>query len=445
MTYEKISLPLDTFTDIEFSEDGIIGRRSILPGGIRVLTEKVPGQRSASISFWIGAGSRDEAPGHEGSTHFLEHMLFKGTKTRTSADISRLSDFLGGAINAATSRQYTCYYGRVFSADIPQLLALLVDMITDSTLEITQMETERSVILEELAAAADDVNESVETALLPLVMGEHQLARPVGGTKETVNALTHDSMLDHYRKNYHGKELIVSAAGDIDHAELCRILLDLLAAHGWDLAEKVTPNPRRRVADIVYTKESSELILPHSSRQSAVVMGMPGIEIANALEPVMSMFEIILGGGTSSRLFQEIRENHGLAYSVYSWNLSWNEGGIFAMEAACAEENTEQVAKLMRNCLQQIAQDGVTQAELDTAVNQKRAQLVFAAETNGYRKNRLGYAELFRGELMSITENLRRSREVTPQMVQDLAQQLAASPAAIVRSIHAPASADAEV
>ncbi|XCB30367.1 insulinase family protein [Arcanobacterium hippocoleae] len=114
MAYENLSLPLADFTEMEFNENGILGRRSILPGGVRVLSEKVPGQRSASISFWIGAGSRDEAAGHEGSTHFLEHMLFKGTKTRTSADISRLSDFLGGAINAATSRQYTCYYGRVF-------------------------------------------------------------------------------------------------------------------------------------------------------------------------------------------------------------------------------------------------------------------------------------------------------------------------------------------
>lgn len=436
MTYDQISLPLDCLTPIEFSENGILGRRSILPGGIRVLSEKMPGQRSASISFWIGAGSRDEAVGNEGSTHFLEHMLFKGTKTRTSAEISRLSDYLGGAINAATSRQYTCYYGRVFSTDVPKLLELLVDLITDSTLDPVQMETERGVILEELAAAEDDVNESVETALLPLVLGDHALARPVGGTKDTVNSLTHEAMLNHYRENYHGKELVVTAAGDIDHELLCTTLLDLLAQHGWNLAEGVVPNPRRRVTDITY-QAGEELVLPHPSRQSAVVVGMPGVEIGSVFEPTLTMLDIILGGGTSSRLFQEIRERRGLAYSVYSWNLGWNEGGIFAMEASCAEENSAMVAQLMRECLERIAQDGVTAAELDTAFNQKRAQLVFASETNGFRKNRLGYAELFRGELLSIEENLRLAREVTPQMVQELAQQFVRSTYSTVRSSHA--------
>ncbi|XCB30366.1 pitrilysin family protein [Arcanobacterium hippocoleae] len=309
-------------------------------------------------------------------------------------------------------------------------------MVTDSTLEYEQMETERGVILEELAAAEDDVSESVETALLPLVMGAHPLARPVGGTKETVAALSHDSMMNHYQHNYHGRELVVSAAGDIDHDELCKILLALLEQHGWNLHDGVLPNPRRRVTDIQYSA-GAELILPHPSRQSAVVIGMPGIKIGSKDEAASSMLDIILGGGTSSRLFQEIREKHGLAYSVYSWSLGWNEGGVFAMEASCAEESSEKVAELMRKCLVEIAQDGVSEAELDTAFNQKRAQLIFASETNGFRKNRLGYAELFRGELISIEENLRRSREVTVQMVQDLAQRFAASPQSIVRSVNA--------
>lgn len=435
MTYEKISLPLNCFDQIEFSESGIVGRRSILPGGIRVISEKVPGQRSASISFWIGAGSRDELQGHEGSTHFLEHMLFKGTKTRSSAEISRLSDFLGGAINAATSRQYTCYYGRVFATDIPQLLELLVDMVTDSVLDPAQMEMERGVILEELAAADDDVNESVETALLPLVLGDHPLARPVGGTKETVAALEHQAMLKHFTENYHGRELVVSAAGDIEHDQLCKMILDLFSKRNWDLTAGILPNPRRRVAEINYSA-GENLVLAHPSRQSAVVIGFPGLQLGSELEITASMFDIILGGGTSSRLFQEIREKHGLAYSVYSWNLSWNEGGIFALEASCAEENTEKVAALMHECLAKIAQDGVTQEELDTAFNQKRAQLVFASETNGFRKNRLGYAELFRGELLSVEENLRLSREVTPQMVQNLAQKLVSSHSSSVRSVH---------
>ena len=429
MAFSKIDLSLDV-PELAFKENGVAGRRSILPGGIRVLTEHVPGQRSVALGFWVGAGSRDEAPGHEGSTHFLEHLLFKGTSTRSALDISTLGDFLGGTLNAATARQYTCYYGRVFSSDLRQLVELLTDMVTDSKLDPQEMETERGVILEELAASEDDVSEVAENAILPLVFGDHPLARPVGATMDLVSALHHSSMIDHYHEVYRPQELVVSAAGDVDHDELCAMLLELLGKR-WDLGDGVKPAPRRRVADLQFT-EGSERFIAHEGRQSAVVLGMPGLTLGSKDEYALFALDTILGGGTSSRLFQEVREKRGLAYSTYSWHLNWVEGGVFSMEAACAPESAERVARVMGECLDAIAQDGVSQREIETAFSQRRAQLTFAAEGNSFRRNRLGQAELLRGELIGLDESVSRSSEVTAQDVQALAQRLAAGPRSVV-------------
>ena len=431
MAFETVQFPIDTST-VTFKDNGVAGKRSVLPGGIRVLTEHVPGQRSVALGFWVGAGSRDERPGHEGSTHFLEHLLFKGTSTRTSLDISTLGDFLGGTLNAATARQYTCYYGRVFATDVPKLVELLADMVTDSRLDPEDMETERGVIIEELAASEDDVNEVAENAVLPLIFGDHPLARPVGATIDLVRALDHAALIEHYRAIYEPQELVVTAAGDINHDELCDMLLELLSKR-WDLSNRVgrPPAERRRVADLTFT-EGSELFLEHPGRQSDVVLGMPGISLGDADEFAFYALDSILGGGTSSRLFQEVREKRGLAYSAYSWGMSWQEGGVCALEAACAPENAQRVARVMGDCLDSIAHDGVTQAELDTVFNQRRAQLTFAAEGNGFRRNRLGQAELIRGELMSLDESVRRSRAVTPEQVQTLAQRLAQGARSIV-------------
>ncbi|MDD7465753.1 MAG: pitrilysin family protein [Actinomycetaceae bacterium] len=429
MSFSIVDFPL-TLPELSFEEDGVRGRRSILPGGIRLLTENVPGQHSVALGFWVGAGSRDEAAGAEGSTHFLEHLLFKGTSTRSALDISTLGDFLGGTLNAATARQYTCYYGRVFATDMPKLLALLVDMFTDATLDPQQMETERGVILEELAASEDDVSEVAENAVLPLIFGSHPLARPVGATMDLVRALDHRHMIDHYRGVYQPQELVVTASGDIDHDQVRDLLLELLAQR-WQLRDGVMPQERRRVNDLVFTDGADEFI-EHPGRQSAVVVGMPGLALSSPDEFTFYTLDTILGGGTSSRLFQRIREKNGLAYSTYAWGLNWLEGGVVAMEAACAPDNTQAVAAMMGECLDDIAHSGVTDQEVDTAFNQRRAQLTFAFEGNGFRRNRLGQAELMRGNLMSLEESLARSRAVTASDVQALAQKLAAGPRSTV-------------
>lgn len=432
MTYTSVDLPLDSLERVTFIEDGIIGNRSILPGGIRVLTERVPGQHSVSAGFWVGAGSRDEEAGREGSTHFLEHMLFKGTTTRTAADISAAGDFLGGTLNAATARQYTSYYGRVFSSDLPQLLELLVDMLTNSVLDEREMEIERGVILEELAAQEDDVTDVAEHALLPLVMGEHPLARPVGGTPQSVNELEHRFMVEHYRDNYRPQDIIFTAVGEVDHDEFCAMILALLRGSGWELEEGVLPSPRRRVGDIVFATEAQSLRIAKPGRQSAVSVGLPGLTIDDEREHAAMALDLILGGGPSSRLFQEVREKRGLAYSTYSWQMNATEGGIFVLEAQCQPEAADEVAEIMGQCLDDIAAHGVTAQEIETAFNQRRAQLVFSAESNGFRRSRLGQSEIFRGDMWSIDYTLKKARAVKASDVQALAAELASGPRSLV-------------
>lgn len=432
MTFTIQHLPMDRHETITFVEDGIVGQRTILPGGVRVLTEKVPGQRSVSAGFWVSAGSRDEQAGHEGSTHFLEHMLFKGTDTQSAADISALGDFLGGTLNAATARQYTSYYGRVFAADLPQLMELLIDMLTRSTLDAGEMETERGVILEELAASEDDVTDVAEHALLPLVMGDHPLARPVGGTPKTVSGLRHDQMIDHYRMNYQPHEIIFTAVGDVYHRDFCELVQALLLGGGWVLNDDVLPAPRRRVADIVYPAIGGELRLERPGRQTAVALGWPGLTIDDDREHASMALELILGGGPSSRLFQEVREKRGLAYSTYAWQMNSAEGGAFLLEAQCQPENADDVAGIMTQCLDDIARRGVTQQEMLTAFNQRRAQLVFSSEANGFRRSRLGQSEIFRGDIWSIEHSLEASRKVTADQVQQLALEIIERPRSLV-------------
>lgn len=429
MSYSKIDFGSDT--EMTWDDNGIHGRRSILPGGLRVLTEHIPGQHSAAVSFWIGAGSRDETAGHEGSTHFLEHLLFKGTPTRSAVQISEESDFIGSGLNAATARTSTDYHGRVFSEDLPTLVDLLADMITSPRLDAKDMELERGVILEELSSSDDDAEDVAANAMLLSVMGDHPVARPIGGTQEIVSALAHSSMREHYRDYYKPSELVITAAGDVDHDELCALAVDRLTAGGWDLTGEAKSADRRRYPKVTYSEATVEH-REHPSQQAQVSVGMPGLAVADDDEFAAYSLALILGGGASSRLFQEVRERRGLAYSAYAWSMLAEEGGLFAMDAACAPEKAEEVARIMGECLDDIAANGVTQREVDSAFNQRRTALTFRMETNTFRRNRLGRSELGRGELFSVEEQLRLAREVTAEDIRRVAQRLASGPRSMV-------------
>lgn len=429
-----LDLPLDVpgSDQILDAEAGI--RRSLLPGGVRLLTETDRSVRSASIGFWLPVGSRDESPQHAGSTHVLEHLLFKGTRRRSAMDIASAFDEVGGESNAVTAKEHTFYYGRVRSADVPVAVDVLTDMITSSRLADEALETEREVILEELAMAADDPNDiGYETFLEQVIGPGTALGRPVGGTAQTVGALHGQDVRAHYREHYRPEALVVTAVGDVDHDELAALVQERLRAGGWELPEHALPVPRRAAAPAPGREGTAEVRALHPHRltrdteQVHVYLGGPGLSATDPSRHVMNVLMSILGGGMSSRLFQHVREERGLAYSVYSFSGGYSETGLFGLYAACRPARTEEVVALLREELAELGRTGPTEEEMRRALGQITGSLALGLEDTTSRMGRLGSIELIHGRYTSVDETIARIASVTAPDVQELARTLAGS------------------
>ncbi|MFC8040596.1 M16 family metallopeptidase [Paenarthrobacter sp. NPDC057355] len=416
---------------IHGAEGGSVVRRSVLPGGVRVLTEAMPGQRSATIGFWVAVGSRDEAEGQHGSTHFLEHLLFKGTKRRTALEIASAFDEVGGESNAATAKESTCYFARVLDTDLPMAIDVIADMITGAVLDPAELEQERDVILEEIAMDSDDPTDVAHEKFVAAVLGEHPLARPIGGTPDAIKAVARDSVWEHYQRYYRPEELVITAAGGLDHDVVCGLVLDALTAAGWQLDPDAAPVNRRGTERAVITGTSGLHVVKRPVEQANIIMGCPTMVATDDRRFVMSVLNAVLGGGMSSRLFQEIREKRGLVYSTYSFTAAYADAGYFGMYAGCTPSKVRQVLELLGVELDKLAKDGITAEELRKAVGQLSGGIVLALEDTGSRMSRLGRAELVSGEFQDIDETLARIQAVTVEEVQELARELAEAPRTI--------------
>ncbi|MGO2532922.1 M16 family metallopeptidase [Arthrobacter rhombi] len=407
---------------------GALVRRSVLPGGVRVLTEAMPGQRSATIGFWVGVGSRDEVQGQHGSTHFLEHLLFKGTSRRNAMDIATAFDEVGGESNAATAKESTCYFARVLDADLPLAIDIIADMITSAVLDPAELEQERDVILEEIAMDGDDPGDVAHEKFVSAVLGDHPLARPIGGTPEAILGIGRDAVLDHYRRFYKPSELVITVAGSLDHDEVCDQVVEALRSAGWTLEDGAAPEPRRSTEPVPVSGQNTIDVIRRPVEQTNIIMGCPGIVATDERRHVMSVLNAVLGGGMSSRLFQEIREKRGLVYSTYSFSAAYSDVGYFGMYAGCAPAKTGQVIRLLGEELDRLAAEGISADELRKAVGQLSGGMVLALEDPGSRMSRLGRAELVTGVFQDLDESLARVRAVTVEDVQALARELASRP-----------------
>ncbi|MFJ4226794.1 M16 family metallopeptidase [Paenarthrobacter nicotinovorans] len=416
---------------IHGAEGGSVVRRSVLPGGVRVLTEAMPGQRSATIGFWVAVGSRDEAEGQHGSTHFLEHLLFKGTKRRTALEIASAFDEVGGESNAATAKESTCYFARVLDTDLPMAIDVIADMITGAVLDPAELEQERDVIHEEIAMDSDDPTDVAHEKFVAAVLGDHPLARPIGGTPDAIKAVARDSVWEHYQRYYRPEELVITAAGGLDHDVVCGLVLDALTAAGWKLDPHAAPVNRRGTDRAVITGTSGLHVVKRPVEQANIIMGCPTMVATDDRRFVMSVLNAVLGGGMSSRLFQEIREKRGLVYSTYSFTAAYADAGYFGMYAGCTPSKVRQVLDLLGVELDKLAEDGITEEELRKAVGQLSGGIVLALEDTGSRMSRLGRAELVSGEFQDIDETLARIQAVTVEEVQELARELAGAPRTI--------------
>jgi predicted Zn-dependent peptidase len=421
-------------------DGGAIVRRTVLPGGVRVLSEAMPGLRSATIGFWVGVGSRDETTGHHGSTHFLEHLLFKGTARRSAMDIATAFDAVGGESNAVTGKEHTCYYARVLDEDLPMAVDVLCDMVTSARLDDADVESERGVILEELAMNDDDPGDVVHERFAEAVLGEHPLGRPIGGTAETINAVGRDDIRAHYTEHYQAPGLVVTVAGGIDHEQVCALVATSLARSGWAMPSDGRPHPRRLaddtsgyVPDAAATFSESDspsrlIVVNRPTEQANVVIGTTSLVATDPRRFSMSVLNAVLGGGMSSRLFQEIREVRGLAYSVYSFASGYSDSGYFGLYAGCTPAKVDEVISLLVSELRRLAADGVPEEELVRAHGQLSGGLVLGLEDTGSRMSRLGKAELVHGEYLGLDLALQRIRAVTAADVQALAVDLSSRP-----------------
>ncbi|MFW0119664.1 M16 family metallopeptidase [Rothia sp. P5764] len=406
---------------IYVGEGGNEVRRSVLPGGVRVITERMPSQRSISLGFWVGVGSRDEQPGMLGSTHFLEHLLFKGTPSRTALDIAHAFDRVGGESNALTAKEHTCYYARVLDDDTAMAIDLIADMVTGAVLDPELLEQERGVILEEIAMDQDDPTDVAFESFIEQLMGQNPLGRPIGGTPQEITEVARDKVWEHYKKFYTPDRLVISAAGSLNHSHIVQLVLESLDNRGWDLTEGKAPEPRRSRQQAVIVPGARERTLDKGFEQTNIVMGCPGLVAGDDRRYVMSVLNSALGGGMSSRLFQEIREKRGLAYSTFSFSGSYSDAGYFGMYAGCLPAKTQQVGELMRSTFDELVRDGLTQDELDKVLGQLGGGTILGSEDAGSRMSRLGRAELDSGQFRSLDELLEGIRSVTLEEVQELA------------------------
>lgn len=438
-----VELPLGV-TELSFRAAGdALIRRTTLPGGVRILSEHVPGSRSATVGFWVAVGSRDEHPSIDspegnplpstyGSTHFLEHLLFKGTPNRSALDIATAFDAVGGEHNAMTGKEYTCYYAKVQDRDLPMAVDVLADMFTSSLLDPDEFENERGVIIEELSMAEDDPADVANERFFEAVLGEHPLGRPIGGSPETIRAVTRDAVWEHYRANYRPQDLVITVAGSVDHDVLVANVVAALKAARWDLDAHSSPVPRRSTHPAEIVGGPRITVVPRQFEQVNLFVGTTGLVATDDRRMTMGILNAIFGSGMSSRLFQEVREKRGLAYSVYSYAPAYSDAGLFGMYAGCAPSKAGLVAEIMVTELHRLAEFGVTAEELSRAVGQLGGRSALALEDSDTRMSRLGRAELTLGEFVDLDESLRRLERVTADDVQALAADLASRPRTFV-------------
>jgi len=428
----EVILPLEQ-SDLSFTASGGSSvRRSVLPSGVRILTEHVPGSQSVSVSFSVAVGSRDETNNHFGSTHFLEHLLFKGTKTRTAMDIAVAFDSVGGSSNASTGKEHTSYYAKVQDKALPIAVEVIADMLTSSLIDETEFENERPVILEELAMNDDDPQDVVHEAFSTAVLGDHPLGRPIGGTIETITAVSRAAVWEHYQNNYRPQDLVVAAAGSVDHQELIKLVEQGLSIAGWDLGLQAKPVPRRLLNPAKISRGSKLNVIHRPISQVNIMVGSEGLYVDDPRRYAMGVLNTVLGGGMSSRLFQEIREKRGLAYSVYSFNQGYSDAATFGLYAGCSPAKAKEVTELMIAELDKVAQAGITLEELALARGNISGSLALKFETNQSRMSRLASSEIVAGEFMDLDETIERFEAVELSQVQALAQDLIGLPRSIV-------------
>ncbi|TYK48231.1 M16 family metallopeptidase [Actinomadura decatromicini] len=415
-----------TTTTIHTEGAGAV-RRTVLPGGLRIITETMPTVRSAAFGIWSAVGSRDEAPADAGASHYLEHVLFKGTARRTALEISAAVDAVGGDLNAFTAKEYTCYYARVLDSDLPLAVDVVSDMVAGSVNRPEDVEAERGVILEEIHMRDDDPGDLIHDEFATALYGDTPLGRPILGTEESINALSRDRIHGYYREHYVPSNLVVSVAGNIDHDEVVRLVSGAFAGYLTGDAEPAPPRLDGAAAPV----DPRSVVIDKDTEQAHIILGGAGVSRTDDRRFALGVLNAALGGGMSSRLFQEIREKRGLAYSVYSYTAQYADSGVFGVYAGCQPAKAEEVLSICRDELGKAAAESLTDEELERGKGQLRGAMVLGLEDTGSRMSRIGKSELVYESLLPVDEVLARIEAVTLDDVRAIAREVLTAPQAL--------------
>ncbi len=395
--------------------------RTVLPSGLRIVTEEVPSVRSAAIGIWVNVGSRDETPAVAGASHFLEHLLFKGTTRRTALEISSTIEAVGGEMNAFTSKEYTCFYARVIDTDLPMAIDVVSDLITSSIVSALDVDAERKVVLEEIAMRDDDPSDLVHDLYAETYYGDTQLGRPILGTIKSISDMTRSSVFNYYKKKYLPQDLVVAVAGNIKHKRVVAMVEEALSRDNF---LDVKGSPQIRPNTPVKTKPMQSVgLMTRKTEQAHMFYGMEGVARSDERRFAMGVLASALGGGMSSRLFQEIREKRGLAYSVYAYAQQFAGSGQIGFYAGCNPTKAIEVIEIIREVLADVAENGMSHEEIERAKGAVRGSLVLSQEDSGSRMSRIGKNEIVYGQVMGFDEILQAISRVNPTDVREIASE----------------------
>jgi predicted Zn-dependent peptidase len=404
--------------------------RTILPSGLRIVTEEVSTVRSATFGVWVNVGSRDETSPVAGASHFLEHLLFKGTKTRTAMEISSSIEAVGGEMNAFTGKEYTCFYARVIDVDLPLAVEVISDLITSSVVAASDVDAERNVVLEEIAMRDDDPSDLIHDLYLEAYYGNSELGRPILGTIDSIKSMSRNSVFNYYKKKYRPEDLVIAVAGNIKHKKVVHMVEEAMSRDNFLDVPNAKPNLRAPAHSKV-PGTGKVGILEKKTEQAHLLLGGQGVERNDDRRFALSVLASALGGGMSSRLFQEVREKRGLAYSVYSYVQQFAGSGTLAFYAGCQPTKAVEVVKIIRDITMDVAEHGLTEEEITRAKGAVSGSLVLSQEDTGSQMSRIGKSELVYGEVMTFDEILSRVKNVTPADVRAIASEILPKPSTL--------------
>lgn len=394
--------------------------KTLLPGGLKVVTETIPHVRSASVGVWVAAGSCWESPVNMGISHFIEHLVFKGTARRNARQIAREIDGRGGNLNAFTSKEHTCFYAKVLDEHLPIAVDVLADMLQHSLFDPAEIAKEKGVVIEEIKMYEDVPDDLVHDLFATALWSGHALGRPIVGTEAAVQGFIRDEILGYMHDHYVPGHVVVAAAGNLQH----EAFVESVARQFGPLFARPRSTVRGWPPGPAETNNSRALLRVKETEQAHMVVGMKGLHQDHDDLYALHLLNTVLGGSTSSRLFQEIREERGLAYSVYSYQSSFRDTGNFAVYAGVSPTVMEQVLDLILRDLRQAGREGITAEELAEAKEQVKGQIMLGLESTSGRMNRLGRGELSLGRVLSPDEITARIDAVTQDAVHELAHKL---------------------